>query len=556
MCCDADGAFLPRVSGIGATKLVILFCGDLIRQVRACKTAAEERDIIAKESAALRTAFKDDDPKRHRNVVKLMFMHMLGYPTHFGQMECVKLIAASGFPEKRMGYLGFMLLLDEKQELLMLVTNSIKTDFNNPNQFIVGVALCVFANLCSAEMASDLATEVSKLLKNGNPRNRGRLQCFQEGELRTQFLGQFRKVVSLEEACARLKAPKQNAALCCVRVIRKVPEFGESLLNPAVALLADKHHGVLVAALKLCIVLCQTSNTLLEQMRKEISNVVQILRNLLTSEYRAEYDVSGIVDPLLQIEILRLLRIVGRGDADSSDIMSDVLAQVITNTDATKVPGSAILYECVQTVMHVEATQGLRVLAINVLGRFLSNSDNNIRYVALNMLLKIVPLDFQAIQRHRSTVMECLNDADLSIKRRALDLVYALASESNVKGLTKDLLEFLRNSARELKQDLTTRICSVIQKKLLYHKLGKKRKCFEDIEDSGAMVVILHSDIPLTSKEIIRRMKLLDESHVIGHGGFGTPVYKLVVEDGNVFAVKRIDKGSLSFGKHPASQFG
>jgi AP-1 complex subunit gamma-1 len=29
-----------------------------------------------------------------------MYIHMLGYPTHFGQMECLKLIAANGFPEK------------------------------------------------------------------------------------------------------------------------------------------------------------------------------------------------------------------------------------------------------------------------------------------------------------------------------------------------------------------------------------------------------------------------------------------------------------------------
>lgn len=29
-----------------------------------------------------------------------MFIHMLGYPTHFGQMETLKLIAANGFPEK------------------------------------------------------------------------------------------------------------------------------------------------------------------------------------------------------------------------------------------------------------------------------------------------------------------------------------------------------------------------------------------------------------------------------------------------------------------------
>jgi len=57
--------------------------------------------VISKESAALRNAFKNQDTTyRHRNVAKLMFIHMLGYPTHFGQMETLKLIAASGFPEK------------------------------------------------------------------------------------------------------------------------------------------------------------------------------------------------------------------------------------------------------------------------------------------------------------------------------------------------------------------------------------------------------------------------------------------------------------------------
>lgn len=44
-------------------------CRDLIKQVRQCKTAAEERDVVAKESAALRQAFKEQDGTyRHRCV--------------------------------------------------------------------------------------------------------------------------------------------------------------------------------------------------------------------------------------------------------------------------------------------------------------------------------------------------------------------------------------------------------------------------------------------------------------------------------------------------------
>ena len=41
-------------------------------------------------------------------------MHVLGYATHFGQLECLKLIASPHFPEKRIGYLGLMLLLSEE----------------------------------------------------------------------------------------------------------------------------------------------------------------------------------------------------------------------------------------------------------------------------------------------------------------------------------------------------------------------------------------------------------------------------------------------------------
>ena len=56
--------------------------------------------------------------------------------------------------------------------------------------------------------------------------------------------------------------------------------------------------------------------------------------------------------------------------------------------------------------------------------RFLSNRDNNMRYVALNILAKVVSVDLQAVQRHRSTVVDCVKDADVSIRRCCSSLLH------------------------------------------------------------------------------------------------------------------------------------
>ncbi|XP_028060452.1 AP-1 complex subunit gamma-2-like isoform X2 [Camellia sinensis] len=114
--------------------------------------------------------------------------------------------------------------------------------------------------------------------------------------------------------------------------------------------------------------------------------------------------------------------------------------------------------------MSIEDNSGLRMLAINILGRFLSNRDNNIRYVALNMLMRAITVDTQAVQRHRATILECVKDSDASIRKRALELVYLLVNESNVKSLTKELIEYLEVSDQDFKGDLTAKTCSIVEK--------------------------------------------------------------------------------------------
>uniref|UniRef100_A0A671M5S0 AP-1 complex subunit gamma-1-like n=1 Tax=Sinocyclocheilus anshuiensis TaxID=1608454 RepID=A0A671M5S0_9TELE len=402
---------------------------ELIRTIRTARTQAEEREMIQKECAAIRSSFREEDNTyRCRNVAKLLYMHMLGYPAHFGQLECLKLIASQKFTDKRIGYLGAMLLLDERQDVHLLMTNCIKNDLNHSTQYVQGLALCTLGCMGSSEMCRDLAGEVEKLLKTSN-----------------SYL-------------------RKKAALCAVHVIRKVPELMEMFLPATKNLLSEKNHGVLHTSVVLLTEMCERSPDMLSHFRKLVPQLVRILKNLIMSGYSPEHDVSGISDPFLQVRILRLLRILGKGDDDSSEAMNDILAQVATNTETSKNVGNAILYETVLTIMDIKSESGLRVLAINILGRFLLNNDKNIRYVALTSLLKTVQTDHNAVQRHRSTIVDCLKDLDVSIKRRAMELSFALVNGNNIRGMMKELLYFLDSCDPDFKADCASGIFLAAEK--------------------------------------------------------------------------------------------
>jgi len=337
-----------------------------------------------------------------------------------------------------------MLLLDENQEVLTLVTNSLQkyvfggpcisdtdfpcSDLNHSNQYVVGLALCTLGNIASIEMSRDLFQQIEGLLATANPYIR------------------------------------RKAAICAMRICRKVPDLQEHFVEKAKLLLSDRNHGVLLCGLTLVTSMCEADEAeggeegIVEMFRPLTGGLVRTLKGLASSGYAPEHDVNGITDPFLQVKILHLLRVLGRGDARTSEQINDILAQVATNTESAKNVGNSILYESVLTILEIEADSGLRVLGVNILGKFLTNKDNNIRYVALNTLIKVVAVEPNAVQRHRNTILECLRDPDISIRRRALDLSFTLINESNVRVLIRELLAFLEVADNEFKPIMTSQI--------------------------------------------------------------------------------------------------
>jgi AP-1 complex subunit gamma-1 len=63
-------------------------------------------------------------------------------------------------------------------------------------------------------------------------------------------------------------------------------------------------------------------------------------------------------------------------------------------------------------------------------------------------------------------------DADASIRKRALELVYLLVNDTNVKPLTKELIDYLNIADPDFIGDLTVNICSIVEKLVSFYFVG------------------------------------------------------------------------------------
>lgn len=401
-----------------------------VKVVRKAKTISDERTVIRKESAAIRTSFRDpnlDLNTRRVDISKLLYLYILGEKTHFGQVECLKLLVSPRFADKRLGYLAAMLLLDENQEVLTLLTNSLDNDMKHHNRFIVALALNCLGNLASPELARDLYANVDHILSTSS----------------STYL-------------------KKRACIVAAKLVEKEPDLCEVFFPHLVNLVSDTAPLILLGSCRMIQSFYISCPIFRPDLVKLLPKLIAHYRRVISSGYLPEYDVKGVTDPFLQIALLGALRTLAVDETCPSQYqkdLNDILTQVALNLDSGKNAAHAVLYECVKTIFAVKSDQSLRVLGVNILGKFLPIKDNNTRYVALEMLLTVIDYEPLAVQRNRATIISCLADGDVSIRRRALELAFAIINEQNIRVLIREILTFLGSCPDvELKSYITSQI--------------------------------------------------------------------------------------------------
>ena len=444
----------------------------LIKKVRACRTAEEERSVINKESAEIRNLSKDPNaPNKARNLCKAIYMQMMGYQTSFMQMSCINLLASSDFTEKRIAYSALPLVIDSTSQVLLLATSTIKKDLQNrDNPEIQALALNAVGDVCTPDMCREISMEVANIIQNTEDSN-----------------------------------VKKRAACAAVVIIKNCPEMIDSYIDKIPLLLEDRTHSVCLSGIYLVIEMINVKPTIIEKIKKYHSMFIKYEKALLSVSYSPEFDVNGITDPFLQAKILEIMQFTAKDDKELIDELADLFVSVQSITESSKQTGYALQYEIIKTINNLNASSGMKSLSNNILGKFLSSNDYNLKYIALNTLKDVARKDLASVQKHRAVILEFLKDNDISLQKRALDLIYLIINKNNLKKITKECLIFLPKADDEIKFELTKKLQDSIVKYSLSYKweidslikmvINSKGKIYEDVLSQIINAIISVKDL-------------------------------------------------------------
>ena len=127
--------------------------------------------------------------------------------------------------------------------------------------------------------------------------------------------------------------------------------------------------------------------------------------------------------------------------------------------------GNALVYECVRTATTIHPNPSLLTASANMIAHFLQQTNNNLKYVALDALGHIVQIDASYGAEHQMSVIDCLEDPDETLKKKTLELLYRMTKTDNVEVVVDKMLAFLETTSDEhIKADVATRIAELAER--------------------------------------------------------------------------------------------
>ncbi|KAI8611146.1 adaptin N terminal region-domain-containing protein [Chytriomyces sp. MP71] len=386
------------------------------------------------------------DPKligyqKKKYVAKLLYMYILGWEVDFGFMEMVDLLSSDKYTEKQIGYLAVTLMLGDNADLSRLIVNCLARDLQGNSEIFTCLALHAIANVGSRDMAMSLSADVQQLLVSGN---------------HTSFV-------------------RKKAALCLLRLYRKFPDIFMAIdWAPKILLMMDDRDlGTALGVATLVLALAQQyPEAYYGACAKAINRLHRVL---IEKDFTSEYLYYKIPVPWLQVKLLRLLQYFpSPGEPQLFKKLNEVLVYIVRNS--AEVPKNvqhnnaqnAILFEAINLCIHLDPLSDLVDQTLVLLGNFIVAKETNSRYLALETMCHLAATGarncIDALRVHQDTIIASLKDKDISVRRRALDLLYSMCDQSNVRVIVAELLQYLPIADFAIREEMVLKIAILAEK--------------------------------------------------------------------------------------------
>lgn len=365
---------------------------DLIVSIRAC-----QRDPVALTETLNRVlreckeeVVSNNMHKKSTAILKLTYLEMYGYDMSWCSFHVLEVMSSSNFQEKRIGYLAAQQAFRNDPEMLTLATNCLKKDLTSHRKLDIGIAMSGISSIVTTSLARDISEDLFKMTRHGDPYIRKKTTAAL-GKLFLQYPEALRD--GFDDFFQLLQDPNDSVVLVTLGVIYEVCSINPSPFMKYMPFFYD--------------------------MFADFENKVWMTITLLKI-----FTILARHEPKLKQKLLPVIWSLMDHSADS---LKYECYNCIVNGN--------LLYKDDYELAHDILTE-LKVFCIS--------QDPNLRYVSCLLFHKIACInkEFITINNNFETlILNFLEDPDIIIRGKAIDLLEHIINSDNIESIVKDLLQ-------------------------------------------------------------------------------------------------------------------
>ncbi|OWB77924.1 hypothetical protein B5S32_g2107 [[Candida] boidinii] len=421
-----------------------------ITDIRNAKAQEEEEKRVQSELIHIQKQFQQpylSGYHRKKYICKLIYIYLLGYKIDIGFNESIDLLNSKLYSEKSIGYLALNLFISIDPSLIDKILETVKTDLNSNDENFNCLALhFISSSIDDPSIAQSFEYDVFLLLRSPTISN----------------------LIKKKSCLAFLKLLKADSS-----ILLRHPDWIQKIIS----LLDSDDLGLAISLTSLIEYIAKLDYN---SCKPIIPLVANHLKKLIINDICPnDYYYYGFPCPWLVIRLFSLLEIL-IPDIDEIDIdkltlnsIQSIIHKTISisiskrNSKSleTRNTASFLLFGAISLAAHINPSQDESIAAADALCSLLNSSETNTRYLALDSLAKIsIRGDtkiLETVRKNMTDIFNLLKDKDISIKRKALDLIYITCDSTTVEKTCQELLQYLTISDYSMKLEIAVKIAVV-----------------------------------------------------------------------------------------------